>query len=217
MLQSSLVLHQTLQKIDPKVNKMKYFKLTVLQKDPPIGSEHGTLKSEECLGMFAFYLQTSQLSYLQLNQKLKLIMKEEPANLYWQFGSSRIAMNSDADFQRCLASQMNQGEVIQLITAKIEKSTSDNSFCGTAKKIEAKSKTGIKKNTESCSPQLQNPIESKTIIDKKLGNSDMSSKKLMFIEETYECEGTWKKTIQYRVTGDGFDCYIFTPDGKRLR
>ena len=100
-------------------------------------------------------------------------MKEEPANLYWQFGSSRTAMNSDADFQRCLASQMNQGEVIQLITAKIEKSTSDKSFCGTAKKIEAKSKTGIKKNTESCNPQLQNSIESKTIVDKKLDISDI--------------------------------------------
>merc|ERR1712051_1126326 len=36
-------------------------------------------------------------------------------------------------------------------------------------------------------------------------------------EKTYECVGTWKKTIQARSTGNHVDPYLYPPDGKKLR
>merc|ERR1712156_1171378 len=36
-------------------------------------------------------------------------------------------------------------------------------------------------------------------------------------EEFFECEGTWKKTIQRRSTGDHVDPYLYPPEGKKLR
>ena len=36
-------------------------------------------------------------------------------------------------------------------------------------------------------------------------------------EEYFECEGTWKKTLQKRSTGDHVDPYIYPPEGKKLR
>merc|ERR1711981_1096159 len=36
-------------------------------------------------------------------------------------------------------------------------------------------------------------------------------------EKFFECEGTWKKTIQARSTGNHVDPYLYPPEGNKLR
>merc|ERR1712061_259706 len=51
----------------------------------------------------------------------------------------------------------------------------------------------------------------------KIGSFGAGVKNQIISKRFYECEGTWKKTIQARSIGNHWDCYIYPPDGRRLR
>ena len=107
----------------------QWFKVSLFSEGSSVGFEHRSLESEDCLANLTLKLMSSELSYLQLNEKLELYFPDQPANLYWQKNENDLTpMNSEADFQNCIAIERNQGQVIRLILVKVDKSTHDDIF-----------------------------------------------------------------------------------------